>query len=203
MVLGPASEQRMGRVSKKPVRNLYLYLMRKARPGVIHGIANTSSGSRRECQNHSRFAPCGSSRPAFSSHGPTLGGFSETGANSGGLKHQSAQYSSRHRAMNRGATPPNAARPQARKAAPLTCGAAIDSRSARPSAACTSLRFIRSFAPHGRTLNRFQKMGGAEEKRLGFAPCAALTRQWARGNAGRARPTAHPAGGAGGAARAG
>lgn len=209
MMLGPASEQRMGRVSKKPVRNLYLYLMRKARPGVIHDIANASSGSRRECQNHSRFAPCGSSRSAFSSHGPTLGGFPETGANSGGLKHQSAQCPSRHRAMNRGATPPNAARPQARKAAPLTCGVAqrrtgrSASRSARPSAACTSLRFIHSFAPHGRTLNRFQKMGGAEEKRLGFAPCAALTRQWARGNAGRVRPTAPPAGGAGGAARAG
>ena len=117
----------------------------------------------------------GSSRSAFSSHAPMLGGFSETGANLGGLKHQSAQCPSRHYAMNRRAkkTPPNAARPQVRKAA---CGVAqrrtgwSASWSARPSAACTSPRFIRSFAPHGRTLNRFQKWAGLKKSALALRP---------------------------------
>ena len=182
--------------------------MRKARPRVIHGIANTSSGSRRECQNHSRFAPCGSSRSAFSSHAPTLGGFSETGANLGGLKHQSAQCPSRQRAMNRGAkklhpTPP-ARRCEKRPAASRNVAMPVSQLVCQTVCGLHLAQVHSLFRPSWTNPEQVpKKMGWAEEKRLGFAPCAALTRQWARGNAGRARPTAHPAGVAGGAARAG
>ena len=183
--------------------------MRKARPRVIHGIANASSGSRRECQNHSRFAPCGSSRSAFSFYGPTLGGFSETGANLGGLKHQSAQCPSRHRAMNRGAKKPHPT-PPVRRCEKRPAASRNVTLAGQPAGLPDRLRL--ALRPGSFALSPLmdehpeqvpKKMGWAEEKRLGFAPCAALTRQWARGNAGRARPTAPPAGGAGGAARAG
>ena len=150
----------------------------------------------------------GSSRSAFSFYGPMLGGFSETGANLGGLKHQSAQCPSRHRAMNRGAKNPTQRRPSAGAKSGLRRRAT--SHWPVSQLVCQTvcgLHFAQVhslFRPSWTNPEQVpKKMGWAEEKRLGFAPCAALTRQWARGNAGRARPTAHPAGGAGGAARAG
>lgn len=125
----------------------------------------------------------------------------------GGLKHQSAQCPSRHRAMNRGAKNPTQRRPSAGAKSGLRRRAT--SHWPVSQLVCQTvcgLHFAQVhplFRPSWTNPEQVPKMGWAEEKRLGFAPCAALTRQWARGNAGRARPTAHPAGGAGGAARAG
>ena len=181
--------------------------MRKARPRVIHGIANTSSGSRRECQNHSRFAPCGFIPVCFFFLWPNAGWVLRNRSKFGGLKHQSAQCPSRHRAMNRGAKNPTQRRPSAGAKSGLRRRAT--SHWPVSQLVCQTvcgLHFAQVhslFRPSWTNPEQVPKMGWAEEKRLGFAPCAALTRQWARGNAGRARPTAHPAGVAGGAARAG